>query len=200
MKNNRISTRVLAVFAAVLLIMTLSIPTFAATEYVFSSGESGGDLICPTYVPEGRYSYKVTLKPGLAESMGISRIEPGPPLDFRYETTDNGDYCTLSANLTFIFKDGSSTVLNREIYLSSFDDGKNSFSQIAAYDASFDSIIVTRIDVPTLPSISDSLPADALPSVFNEIFSLLPLALGALAGFIAIRKGIAYLQNVLHSS
>ncbi len=42
--------------------------------------------------------------------------------------------------------------------------------------------------------------ADMLGGVLNEITGLLPVVIPVMIGFIAIRKGIAFLQNVLHSA
>lgn len=39
-----------------------------------------------------------------------------------------------------------------------------------------------------------------LQGVLNEITSLLPIVIPVMIGFIAIRKGIAFLQHILHSA
>ena len=42
--------------------------------------------------------------------------------------------------------------------------------------------------------------ADMLSGVLGEITGLLPVAIPVMISFIAIRKGIAFLQNILHSA
>lgn len=41
---------------------------------------------------------------------------------------------------------------------------------------------------------------EMLAGVLNEITGLLPIVIPVMITFIAIRKGIAFLQNVLHSA
>lgn len=42
--------------------------------------------------------------------------------------------------------------------------------------------------------------ADMLGGVLDEITGLLPVVIPVMIGFIALRKGIAFLQGVLHSA
>ena len=42
--------------------------------------------------------------------------------------------------------------------------------------------------------------ADMLSCVFTEITGLLPVVVPVMVGFIAIRKGISFLQSVLHGA
>ena len=42
--------------------------------------------------------------------------------------------------------------------------------------------------------------AEMLSGVMDEITGLLPILLPVIIGFIAIRKGIAFVQSVLHSA
>jgi len=42
--------------------------------------------------------------------------------------------------------------------------------------------------------------AQMLNGVLDEITSLLPIVIPVMIGFIAIRKGIAFLQGILHSA
>ena len=48
--------------------------------------------------------------------------------------------------------------------------------------------------------LSTIVTAEMLGGVLNEITGLLPIVIPVMIGFIAIRKGIAFLQNVLHSA
>lgn len=42
--------------------------------------------------------------------------------------------------------------------------------------------------------------ADMLQGVLNEITGLLPIIIPVMITFIAVRKGIAFLQSILHSA
>ena len=42
--------------------------------------------------------------------------------------------------------------------------------------------------------------ADMLGGVLDEITGLLPIVLPVMIGFIALRKGIAFVQSILHSA
>lgn len=42
--------------------------------------------------------------------------------------------------------------------------------------------------------------AEMLQGVLSEITGLLPIVIPVMIGFIAIRKGIAFLQHILHSA
>jgi len=42
--------------------------------------------------------------------------------------------------------------------------------------------------------------AEMLQGVLGEITGLLPIVIPVMIGFIAIRKGIAFLQHILHSA
>ena len=48
--------------------------------------------------------------------------------------------------------------------------------------------------------LSSIVTGSMLSGVLNEITSLLPIVIPVMITFIAIRKGIAFLQHVLHSA
>lgn len=48
--------------------------------------------------------------------------------------------------------------------------------------------------------LSDIVTTAMLQGVLNEITGLLPIVIPVMITFIAIRKGIAFLQSVLHSA
>ena len=52
----------------------------------------------------------------------------------------------------------------------------------------------------TTTVLSNIVNANMLSGVLNEITSLLPVVIPVMIGFIAIRKGIAFLQHILHSA
>ena len=49
-------------------------------------------------------------------------------------------------------------------------------------------------------SLSGVVTADLMNGVFNEIIGLLPVCIPVMVSFIALRKGIAFVQSVLHSA
>lgn len=48
--------------------------------------------------------------------------------------------------------------------------------------------------------LSSIVTADMLGGVLNEITGLLPIVIPVMITFIAVRKGIAFLQHILHSA
>ena len=52
----------------------------------------------------------------------------------------------------------------------------------------------------TTTVLSTVVTAEMLKGVLNEITGLLPVVIPVMIGFIAIRKGIAFVQSILHSA
>lgn len=52
----------------------------------------------------------------------------------------------------------------------------------------------------TTTVLSSVVTAEMLKGVLNEITGLLPVVIPVMIGFIAIRKGIAFVQSILHSA
>ena len=48
--------------------------------------------------------------------------------------------------------------------------------------------------------LANIVTANMLQGVLTEITSLLPVCIPVMIGFIAIRKGIAFVQSILHSA
>lgn len=48
--------------------------------------------------------------------------------------------------------------------------------------------------------LSNIVTAEMLAGVLDEITGLLPVVIPVMIGFIAIRKGIAFVQHILHSA
>jgi hypothetical protein len=49
-------------------------------------------------------------------------------------------------------------------------------------------------------SLKTIVTADMLSGVLDEIVGLLPVVIPVMIGFIALRKGIGFIQSVLHSA
>lgn len=49
-------------------------------------------------------------------------------------------------------------------------------------------------------SLSKIVTADMMQGVLSEITGLLPVVVPVMVGFIGLRKGISFLQSVLHSA
>ena len=52
----------------------------------------------------------------------------------------------------------------------------------------------------TTTGLSSIVTADMLGGVLDEIVGLLPVVIPVMIGFIGLRKGISFLQGVLHSA
>lgn len=52
----------------------------------------------------------------------------------------------------------------------------------------------------TASGLSSIVTADMLGGVLDEIVGLLPVVIPVMIGFIGLRKGISFLQGVLHSA
>ena len=48
--------------------------------------------------------------------------------------------------------------------------------------------------------LSNIVTADMLQGVLTEIVDLLPIVIPVMIGFIAIRKGISFVQHILHAA
>lgn len=49
-------------------------------------------------------------------------------------------------------------------------------------------------------TLSTVVTGELLGGVFDEIVALLPVCIPVMVGFIAIRKGIAFVKSILHSA
>lgn len=49
-------------------------------------------------------------------------------------------------------------------------------------------------------ALSGVVTSELLGGVFDEILALLPVCIPVMVGFIAIRKGISFVKNILHSA
>ena len=52
----------------------------------------------------------------------------------------------------------------------------------------------------TTSMLSKVVTADLLQGVLDEIVGLLPVCIPVMVGFIALRKGISFVQGILHSA
>ena len=48
--------------------------------------------------------------------------------------------------------------------------------------------------------LSSVVTADMLTGVLDEVVALLPVCIPVMIGFIALRKGIGFVQSILHSA
>lgn len=49
-------------------------------------------------------------------------------------------------------------------------------------------------------TLVDSVNADSISSVLDQVLDLLPVVVGCIVGFVAIRKGLSFLESILHSA
>lgn len=48
--------------------------------------------------------------------------------------------------------------------------------------------------------LSEVVTADAMAGVLDEVVALLPVCIPVMIGFIGLRKGISFIQGILHSA
>ena len=51
-----------------------------------------------------------------------------------------------------------------------------------------------------LPALFQGADAISLTGVLDEVVGLLPVVIPVMISFIALRKGVSFLQNILHSA
>lgn len=56
------------------------------------------------------------------------------------------------------------------------------------------------MDATTAGTLASIVTADMIGGVLDEIVDLLPVIIPVMIGFIGLRKGISFLQGVLHSA
>lgn len=56
------------------------------------------------------------------------------------------------------------------------------------------------LSTTTASNLADVITADMLNGVLDQIIGLLPVVLPVMIGFIALRKGIGFVQSILHSA
>lgn len=72
---------------------------------------------------------------------------------------------------------------------------------LSGYEPAGSDDITATIEVPDPPSgISAVVTKEMLSGVLDEIVALLPVVIPVMIGFIGLRKGISFLQSVLHSA
>lgn len=49
-------------------------------------------------------------------------------------------------------------------------------------------------------NLSDIVTADMMNGVLDQVIGLLPVVIPVMIGFIALRKGISFIQGILHSA
>lgn len=58
----------------------------------------------------------------------------------------------------------------------------------------------TTAATTAVTQLSEIVTSEMLSGVLSEVTGLLPIIVPVMIGFIALRKGISFLQNVLHSA
>lgn len=58
------------------------------------------------------------------------------------------------------------------------------------------------VPAPVIPdsTLSQAVSSNTISSVLDQVMDLLPVALSCIVGFIAIRKGLSFLESILHSA
>lgn len=64
----------------------------------------------------------------------------------------------------------------------------------------YDFEVIVPVQQTLSSSLVDSVNEDSIFSVIDQVLELLPVALSCIIGFIAIRKGLSFLESILHSA
>ena len=61
-------------------------------------------------------------------------------------------------------------------------------------------MFLTLTETVAASGLADVVTADMLNGVLDEVVALLPVCIPVMIGFIGLRKGISFIQGVLHSA
>lgn len=68
----------------------------------------------------------------------------------------------------------------------------------------FDIIVPPDTEAPAVPNpystLSQAVSASSISAVLDQVLDLLPVVVGCIVGFVAIRKGLSFLESILHSA
>ena len=56
------------------------------------------------------------------------------------------------------------------------------------------------MDTAVVTNLSEVVTADMMNGVLDQVIGLLPVVIPVMIGFIALRKGISFIQGILHSA
>ena len=56
------------------------------------------------------------------------------------------------------------------------------------------------MDPVTTAQLASVVTPDMMSGVMNEVLGLLPVVLPVMVGFIGLRKGVSFIQSILHSA
>lgn len=198
-----------------LTVPVLLIPASAAEEYVFewinpevmmlgdsydfATAEGDTFFAYAGLVPEGTYTLSFQYWDA-AEGLEIFVIDP---LTLVYEDTvdglcasctvlvevRHGDYVESGYFEVFVCQLGSNSLL---VFREPGATENFSFGDVV-------SVVVLTPVVP-VPSLSHVISSDFLDGVLNEIIVLFPVVLVVLISYISIRKGLAWIRDLLHGA
>ena len=196
--------RIFPVFLSLVLVFSFMLVTVSASESIFLNSDDCFEYIglyCfPTLVPEGKYSAVLTDFSG--ESFIIE------PFEVLYEPIvyEGLDLCFSSAVVTPFECYG--TLFNRiEFGYNMVDGNYVTFARLGHYSNPNSGLSVAPSSSLELIPISSSaaplsavVDGDMMSGVLDQVVSLLPVVLGILVAYIAIRKGIGFLRGFLAGS
>lgn len=71
--------------------------------------------------------------------------------------------------------------------------------QLTVYPAESEETEPTIAAVPD-STLSQAVSASSISAVLDQVLDLLPVVVGCIVGFVAIRKGLSFLESILHSA
>lgn len=203
--------RVLPFFAVLCLVLSLIfVPVQAADSYVFEYDLESAEpyLLDGAYIPEGIYDVQLCFTIDSSIDYSISSIDP---IMIVYESTvvDGASVSVCEFTFDVINSVGDTSIL--AIICGAFSD--MSYSAIAfnssyndsfkpldpvSFNATSGYVVFTPVD--TIPTLSGFVDSDVMSGVLDQVVVLLPIVLGVLVAYIAVRKGISFLCDFLSRS
>ena len=137
----------------------------------------------------------------LASALGLSGLVQGAQVG----TDGNAVYLAVNAITSFIDK-YNTTYADTPIDVENFVVYKTA-SGVDVYRVPVIGVVDTFMSTQTIVyyyettgALVDSLESESLEGVLQQIVDLLPVVIPVMIGFIGLRKGISFLQSVLHSA
>ena len=173
----------------VFVVCAMCIPVFAANSIVFE--RSGSKFITSDQLVPGEYTVVVS-NPATSEKLEITKpyyIDFVPGNGFIIPSIDilhNGEPTTYFFGISWWEGAIEFVIMN---------DVDNTFPMNDGFTVTFIPLVTE-----TEPHIIDFVSFDMLSGALDQIVALIPVVVGCIVAFVGIRKGISFLQQIMHSA
>lgn len=182
--------RFFALFVVLIfMVSAMCIPVFAANSIVFE--RSGSKFITSDQLVPGEYTVVVS-NPATSDKLEITKpyyIDFVPDNSFIIPSIDilhNGEPTTYFFGISW---------WEGAIEFVMMDDVDNSFPMDDGFTVTFIPLVTE-----TAPHITDFVSSDMLSGALDQVVALIPVVVGCIVAFVGIRKGISFLQQIMHSA